>query len=839
MEDKKPDYSIDDILAELALNQQRRRQRAQAPASPQEPAAERDGAPAAASPAPSNSATSPAAAQVPDRAAAPSPAEQTPAASAPPAPVQPHLPPDVGALRDGPAVVHRPAPPAAEETELSSRPSFWARRRQRRDEEEEAAWQALSAPAAAEPPASRQHKTADTATRVLDIPGNIPADEPAGGPAADEAEDRQLRMEDLVEPASTQPETVPSPSDASEPDDLEEQLQKARQKKVEEFRKIREERQPDFRLSGDEEEDNDPSEEPESYEDEELEDYGSYEETAAVHNELAYRRRTGWIGCLLTLALELVLVCLALIAHLTGAPPMETYLYIGLNAFLLLFMMLVNHQLVGGGLASLARMQADGDSVAALSALAAFIHTLVQFFRPDGVSSGLLELLAPAAGLSLLLGALGRQARVLRICANFRFVSYPGDKFEAKKIEDLRTAEEIGRPAVALGEPQVAYFKPARFLSRFLENSYAPDGSETVMRLFTPALLLVSLLLGVGCGLLRGDWWMALTVFTSTVCLCTPAAMSAVHFPLLRTAKAALARGGMISGWKAVETFGHLHGVVVDAAELFPSESVLLHGIKTFAGARIDEAILDAAAVSIKAGGPLAAVFRRVIENRLDILPAVDSLVYEQDMGLSGWVAGRRVLVGNRRLLENHGVDVPSRDYELRYTQNNRQLVYLSTAGELSAMFVISYTADEGIAEALHALEKAHITLLVRTCDPNVTEELICRTLDIDGYYVEMLNNAAGRTYGRLLEETEGETPAVLASNGRIEGMAAALVGCHRLRIGAGLGLTVQIVAAGLGVALNAVLAFRSGMVFPAFYTLAYLGISSVLSWILPCLKRY
>ena len=66
-------------------------------------------------------------------------------------------------------------------------------------------------------------------------------------------------------------------------------------------------------------------------------------------------------------------------------------------------------------------------------------------------------------------------------------------------------------------------------------------------------------------------------------------------------------------------------------------------------------------------------MFRRIIEDKVDILPAVDSLVYEQSMGLTGWVAGRRVLVGNRRLLENHGVDVPSRDYELRYTQNGRQ----------------------------------------------------------------------------------------------------------------------------------------------------------------------
>lgn len=267
----------------------------------------------------------------------------------------------------------------------------------------------------------------------------------------------------------------------------------------------------------------------------------------------------------------------------------------------------------------------------------------------------------------------------------------------------------------------------------------------------------------------------------------------------------------MLIGWEAVREFGSLHAVAVDAQDLFPSESVLLHGIKTFSGARIDEALLEAAAVSIAAGGPLAGVFRRVIENKTDMLPPVDTLVYEQDMGLSGWVGGRRVLVGNRRLLENHGVDVPSRDYENRYAKDGRQLVYLSTAGELSAMFVVSYIADEGIAQSLHSMEKAGLTLLVRTCDPNVTESLICGTFDMDSYYVEVMGVTAGRAYERLRSAPQtGNPDAVLASNGRLEGMATALTACRRLRGGVALAVTAQIVGAALGFGLNVFLALTT-----------------------------
>lgn len=165
-----------------------------------------------------------------------------------------------------------------------------------------------------------------------------------------------------------------------------------------------------------------------TYEEEELEDYGRYEETPAVQNELNYRRRTGWISVFLTLSLEAVLVTLSLLVHITGAPPLDPYLYIGLHGFMLLFMMLVNHQMVGGGLASLARMQADGDSAAAVAAVAALVHTLLQFIRPAAVADGTLELLAPWRASASCWPPWAGRPGVCRICANFRFVSYPGRK---------------------------------------------------------------------------------------------------------------------------------------------------------------------------------------------------------------------------------------------------------------------------------------------------------------------------------------------------------------------------------------------------------------------------
>lgn len=656
----------------------------------------------------------------------------------------------------------------------------------------------------------------------------------AGHEPAREAEelDGQMKLDEFAgeEVSADSPEDNP---------EWQEQLRRAREQKVRSFKLVG-----GFKLSGDEEE-NDPGEEPESWEeeDDEFSDFESYEDADAVRAELSYRRNTGRVRLLVTLAWEALLVVAAAVMQLSGLPPVSGYVYILGSALVLLIMMLMNHAVVGAGLKALFARAPTAESGVAVAAVVTLLHTLLQLGHVEGVISGMTGLLPCVAGLGLLACGWGRAQHLSRVCANFQFVSYPGEKVAGTLVEDPKTAREIGGNTVVAGDPDVVYFRPASFLTRFLERSDDGNPDGGVMRWYIWLVLGAATFMALLYGFVSreaGAWWQAATVWATALCLGAPVmAVSGVQAPLCRAAKRVLRHGGLLVGWDTVEAYGDAHALAVDAIELFPSESVLLHGIKTFSGTRIDEAILDAAAVSITAGGPLSSVFRRVIEDRVDILQEVDTLVYEQEMGLSGWVGGRRVLVGNRRLLENHGVDVPSRDYEMRYTQSGRQLVYLSTAGELSAMFVISYLQDDGIADAVRAMNKEGVTLLVRTCDPNVTPELICSTMDLDDYYVEVLGTTGRRRFEQLVGEEPERVDADLASDGRLPGKAEALTCCRRLRVAARLALAAQVIGGLLGLALCAVFAFyMQGGLLPPLALLLYLLGWGAVTLALPLIRR-
>ena len=128
-------------------------------------------------------------------------------------------------------------------------------------------------------------------------------------------------------------------------------------------------------------------------------------------------------------------------------------------------------------------------------------------------------------------------------------------------------------------------------------------------------------------------------------------------------------------------------------------------------------------------------------------------------MGLSAWVDGKRVLVGNRELMVNHGVEVPSNDYEMRYVKDRKNIVYLANSGQLSAMFVISYRPNKQTKEQLDKLSERGMYLIINTSDPNITAEKIHATYDFPMEQIKLMPAKFHAAYENLTAEKTARRP--------------------------------------------------------------------------------
>ncbi len=537
----------------------------------------------------------------------------------------------------------------------------------------------------------------------------------------------------------------------------------------------------------------------------------------------------------LSVVLEGILMLLTLFSFFSPSLTFSPSTFVIIHLCLFVTLAAVNFPVIKGGFADLFSGNASPVTGVSLATVMTVVNTVLQLLNTTGVGEGTIPILTAITGLSIVLTLLAKRSELIRQHRNIGFVlSEDREKTVYKRIEDPMLAEEIGRPALALGEPRVAFYRQTKRVDSYLKTATDSQLACEFTKWYFPVMYGVSLVVSLVYFALNGlnSWLMTITLFTALTAIITPSVhLFALQLSMATAARKAEKLGTVLAGYQAVDTYGAVHALAIDATDLFPDHSVLLHGIKTFSGTRIDDAILDAASVSVRAGGPLSHVFRRMIQNKVDMLRDVDTLVYEQDMGLSGWVSGRRVLIGNRKLLDNHGIDIPSKDYEDRYAKNGRQLVYLSIAGELSAMFVVSYVADPAIKERLAALTKHRVTLLVRTCDQNITEPMIASIFDLDSFYVELLNAPAGRSYEGLVDGvSEGETASVI-SDGRKTGLIFALSLCNRLKNLTRVYTVLQTVFTSICLLAIGLLALTQGLFYPALYLLeAVVGILCIFS---------
>ncbi len=514
--------------------------------------------------------------------------------------------------------------------------------------------------------------------------------------------------------------------------------------------------------------------------------------------------------------------------------------FIGTSLGLLLLSTLFCNTTVGGGLMSLFKMKADGDSPVALAVLASIAQGVALIAFPEMVGTTGVHYYFAITALGLVFNTLGKLFMIFRIQRNFAMIA-PGKakRYGVMTIQNRALARELTRGS-DLKSPVIAYSAQGEFFTNFLELSYTEDYGENLSRITTPLFFVFTLVASVVAYFLSGDPFATLTAFTALMCICAPFTTTITgNLPLLRMSGKLTANGAMVAGFTALDHFDDINGLMVGATELFPAGTILLHGIKSFDQKRIDEAILDAASVICKCDGALASVFLKIIGNQERILKEVDSLVYEDGMGLSAWVGGKRVLIGNRELMHHHSIDTPSQDYEKKFTKDGRELLYLSNSGELTAMFILSYHQDADISDALDSLARRDITLLIHTTDPNITPE---KMEEVYGYPADLVRMVPAKVHEEYYQMTapRERIRSEFVYDGTILSKLRAIRGILSAKGAILLGTILQGIGMLLGYGAVAYFAFTGSIDSVTFeLLLTYQTFWALMILLLPSLRRY
>ncbi len=618
-------------------------------------------------------------------------------------------------------------------------------------------------------------------------------------------EDKTIQMEPFGLDSSAEPQ--PQTSAVSDDD--------------REFRESRKEKVEKFVLFGEEEQDTDPEPEEEPLQEvKTIEDFNDYGESVAIVKDLA-GIRAGLVLRVIVLSVLSIVSAYIELGSLIRIPVIDIFnksvqplSYLIVSALIFVASLLVSAPAVFGGIASLFRFKPDGDSFLAVASIGAVAQYVALFTSPQYISGAknTIAIYGFIVILNMLFNAIGKLSIIRRVRINFRFVSGGYEKY-AVTFPESEKLNNFVREQFDSSYASVAVPKKTDFIGNFLSYSYKEDLSDQVSKILAPIIFIGSLALSVVSFVLTRDVQKAASTFAAILAISSPVSvMLSVNLPFLRTAKKIASRGSMVSSLAACNEVYDTNSVLVKSADLFPKGSIQLSAIKTFAAGKIDDVILDAASVVIRAESDLTDVFLSVIGGRRDLLKEVDTIVYEESMGLSAWVDSKRVLIGNRELILNHGIAAPSKDYEDRYLSSGMDMVYLAESGELVAVFLIQYRPGKQIKKAMKALKNIGIGVVVASTDPNINSEKIAKIFDVE---VDMIRTVPAEKQGeteKLTRPSSRENVGV-ASISSFSSFVQTIYAAIRLKSITSLAVTIQTVGLVLGFALMAFFTVMLGTV--------------------------
>ena len=254
----------------------------------------------------------------------------------------------------------------------------------------------------------------------------------------------------------------------------------------------------------------------------------------------------------------------------------------------------------------------------------------------------------------------------------------------------------------------------------------------------------------LGAGALTFAAWMlwgahgvgfALTAAVSAIVIACPDALALATPTAITVGVGQGARGGVLfKNATALEATAGVDTVVFDKTGTLTQGKPAVTDLVSAAGFTDDELLRLAAAADQPSQHPLAtAIVDAARQGGFDVAPpeAFDSV---PGHGVVATVGGRRVLIGNARLMQREGVDISRLQPQAAVlAADGKTAMYVAADGRPAGVVAVADPIRDQARTAITDLHKAGVRTVMLTGDQRSTAEAVARQLGIDTVIAEVL----------------------------------------------------------------------------------------------------
>jgi Cu+-exporting ATPase len=212
--------------------------------------------------------------------------------------------------------------------------------------------------------------------------------------------------------------------------------------------------------------------------------------------------------------------------------------------------------------------------------------------------------------------------------------------------------------------------------------------------------------------------------------------------------------GVLIKNAEALERLEKVDTLVVDKTGTLTEGRPRLADVSAVSPFTVDDVLRFAAAVERPSEHPLAgAIVFGATDRGLDI-PTVGAFESLTGRGVAGTVDGRKVLLGNTRLLEENGIEVSQLGATAdRQRQDGQTVMFVAVDGKPAGTIGAADPVKASTPEAIRMLHAAGLRIVMLTGDNRATAQSVAGKLGIDEVIADVLPDQKREVVQRLQRE--------------------------------------------------------------------------------------
>ena len=282
--------------------------------------------------------------------------------------------------------------------------------------------------------------------------------------------------------------------------------------------------------------------------------------------------------------------------------------------------------------------------------------------------------------------------------------------------------------------------------------------ADSVSAVFVPAVVISAIIAFIAWSILGPNPPMAygLIAAVSVLIIACPCALGlATPISIMVATGRGAQAGVLIKNAEALERFARTDTLVVDKTGTLTEGKPALTDI-VLADDDLDEDTVLALAASLEQGSahPLAEAIVEAAKARGLTLSRASAFQSHSGKGVTGMACGRKLALGNARMMEDAGIAVSAlKDKADALRAQGATVMYFAVDGALAALLAVSDPIKPSTREAIKALHKEGLRLIMATGDHESTAQAVARELGIDEVWAEVMPEDKAALIRKLQDE--------------------------------------------------------------------------------------